>query len=300
MVLLLAWPRSCGRRLRSLICWLLQIESRSLLSDRNPRGDRLVHVKGGRLAYDPAQPARLSNTRVEQWIRYFDRLSRALLGRSTNTHHSFSEQIQAAHSTCRCGLMWLPGKINMMGGGTPSVRSRRAHSIWPRIPPFRWSRRLFLPRRSESQRVGSPWCSGRRRGRFVNLSKHQPTLELSKWLEVVQSKAAVAFLGKCLRQSHSFRLVSGGRRTHFGRHRVDANPVHSLGSVGRRLPTANRGEDVVFVVAPEDTAFICRPAVPFSVCTTLLRTFTIAVGTRRYAERVVGRFGQLVLFCSSC
>ena len=127
--------------------------------------------------------ARLSNTRVEHWIRHFDRLESCP---EKNQHTPFvpPSQIQAAHSTYRCRLMWLARpKSNLMGGGIrqsvvvePICFGLASFHLLQVVPPS------FRPRRSESySAIGSPLnYSGLRRGRFVEPSEAPADLELSR------------------------------------------------------------------------------------------------------------------------
>lgn len=258
--------------------------------------------------------SRLSNTRVEQWIRHFDRLEPCPPPKDAPAH-----TLRFSQSNARESLdvpVWFdvvgPAKIQF-DGRWYSVSSEVVEPIRFGLAPYRTLQVVppsFLPtavRITLGDRVSLELLRNSSWSIREPLEAPADAGAVQGWLEAVESKAASAILGEVAATQEE--LLSGlfpvsAELSLVGTESIPARTIR----FGKRLADGSRlaqvrGEDVVFVVAPEDTAFMLPSPTRFLLptCTTLVpeRIHTIAVGdtgVRRNA--LTGRFdpvGNLLL-----
>ncbi len=258
--------------------------------------------------------ARLSNTRVEQWIRHFDRLESCSPPEEVPAH---TIRFSKSHSNGPLDVpVWFdvvgPAKIQL-DGRWYSVSSEVVEPIRFGLAPFRTLQvvppsfsptavRITLGDRISLELLRTSSWSIRE-----PLEAPADAGAVQAWLEAVESKAAAAILGEV--PATQGPLLSGlfpvaAELSLVG---TESMPTRSI-RFGKRLADGSRlaqvrGEDVVFVVGPEDTAFMLPSPTRFLLptCTTLLpeRIHTIAVGdTAVRRNALTGRFdsvGNLLL-----
>lgn len=258
--------------------------------------------------------ARLSNTRVEQWIRHFDRLESCPPPEEPPAHTiRFSESDSSGPLDVP---VWFdlvgPAKIQL-DGRWYSVSSEVVEPIRFGLAPFRTLQvvppsfsptavRITLGDRISLELLRTSSWSIRE-----PLEAPADAGAVQAWLEAVESKAAAAILGEV--PASQGPLLSGlfpvaAELSLVG---TESIPTRSI-RFGKRLADGSRlaqvrGEDVVFVVGPEDTSFMLPSPTRFLLptCTTLLpeRIHTIAVGdTAVRRNALTGRFdsvGNLLL-----
>ena len=240
--------------------------------------------------------ARLSNTRVEQWIRHFDRLESCPPPEETPAHTiRFSESDSSGPLDVP---VWFdvvgPAKIQL-DGRWYSVSSEVVEPIRFGLAPFRTLQVVppsFSPtavRITLGDRVSLELLRTSSWSIREPLEAPADSGAVQAWLEAVESKAAAAILGEV--PATQSQLLSGlfpvaAELTLVG---TELMPTRSI-RFGKRLADGSRlaqirGEDVVFVVGPEDTAFMLPSPTRFlfPTCSTLLpeRIHTIAVGQQR-------------------
>ena len=258
--------------------------------------------------------SRLSNTRVEQWIRHFDRLEPCPPPEDAPAHTIRFSQSNAGESLDV--PVWFdvvgPAKIQF-DGRWYSVSSEVVEPIRFGLAPYRTLQVVppsFLPtavRITLGDRVSLELLRNSSWSIREPLEAPADAGAVQAWLEAVESKAASAILGEVAATQEE--LLSGlfpvaAELSLVGTESIPARTIR----FGKRLADGSRlaqvrGEDVVFVVAPEDTAFMLPSPTRFLLptCTTLVpeRIHTIAVGdtgVRRNA--LTGRFdpvGNLLL-----
>ncbi|MEC8115035.1 MAG: hypothetical protein VX104_04225 [Planctomycetota bacterium] len=258
--------------------------------------------------------ARLSNTRVEQWIRHFDRLESCLPPEDAPAHSiRFSKSLSGGSLDVP---VWFdvvgPAKIQF-DGRWYSVSSEVAEPIRFGLAPFRTLQvvapsfsptaiRIKLGDRVSLELLKTPSWSIRE-----PLEAPADPGAVQAWLEAVESKTASAILGEV--PATQEELLSGlfpvaAELSLVG---TETIPTRSI-RFGKRLADGSRlaqvrGEDTVFVVSAEDTAFMLPTPTRFlfSTCTTVLpeRIHTIAVGDKAVRRNALtGQFdavGTLLL-----
>ena len=258
--------------------------------------------------------ARLSNTRVEQWIRHFDRLESCPPPEEAPAHTiRFSESDSSGPLDVP---VWFdvvgPAKIQL-DGRWYSVSSEVVEPIRFGLAPFRTLQVVppsFSPtavRITLGDRVSLELLRTSSWSIREPLEAPADSGAVQAWLEAVESKAAAAILGEV--PATQSQLLSGlfpvaAELSLVG---TESMPTRSI-RFGKRLADGSRlaqvrGEDVVFVVGPEDTAFMLPSPTRFlfPTCTTLLpeRIHTIAVGNTAVRRNALsGRFdpvGTLLL-----
>ena len=258
--------------------------------------------------------ARLSNTRVEQWIRHFEYLEACLPPEEAPTH-----TIRFSESNSNDPLdvpVWFdvvgPAKIQL-DDRWYSVSSEVVEPIRFGLAPFRTLQVIPPSFSPTAVRITLGDRLSLELARTSSWSIREP-LEapaddgaVEAWLEAVESKAAAAILGEVPPTQE--QLLSGLFPVAAELSLVGAEsvPTRSI-RFGKRLDDGSRlaqvrGEDVVFVVGPDETAFMLPSPTRFLLptCTTLLpeRIHTIAVGdTAVRRNALTGRFdpvGNLLL-----
>ena len=251
--------------------------------------------------------ARLSNTRVEQWIHHFDRLESCPPPEEAPAHTiRFSESDSSGPLDVP---VWFdvvgPAKIQL-DGRWYSVSSEVVEPIRFGLAPFRTLQVVppsFSPtavRITLGDRVSLELLRTSSWSIREPLEAPADSGAVQAWLEAVESKAAAAILGEV--PAAQGPLLSGlfpvaAELSLVG---TESMPTRSI-RFGKRLADGSRlaqvrGEDVVFVVGPEDIAFMLPSPTRFLLptCTTILpeRIHTIAVGdTAVRRNALTGRFG---------
>ena len=253
--------------------------------------------------------ARLSNTQVEQWIRLLETVEPCLPPEAEPTHTiRFSESDSAPNIDVP---VWLdvvgPVKIQLEEVWY-SVSSEVAEPIRFGLAPFR-SLQILPPSFSPA---GVKITLGDRTS--LELSKasswsvREPLLApadagvVQAWLEAVELKSALAILGEVPEDEADLLAGLFPVAAELSLIGTQSTPTRSV-RFGKRLPDGSRlaqvrGEDVVFVVGPEDAAFMLPSPTRFLIptCTTLVpeRIHTIAVGDQALRRNALtGRFDSV-------
>lgn len=252
--------------------------------------------------------ARLSTFQVEQWIGLLEQVEPCLAPKGDPSHTI--RFTQSDSDPMLDVAVWFdivgPAKIQFEDVWY-SVSSEVLEPIRFGLAPFR-TLQLLPPALSPTTikiKVGN--STSLELARTPSWSVREPLLApadagaVQTWLEAVESKSAGSILGQ-VSQSEA-ELLSGLFPVAAELSLVGAPSVPDRSiRFGKRLPDGSRlaqvhGEDVIFVVRPEDAAFMLPSPTQFLVptCTTLVpeRVHTIVVAQQ--AERrnsVTGRFGS--------
>lgn len=252
--------------------------------------------------------ARLSTFQVEQWIGLLEQVEPCLAPKGDPSHTI--RFTQSDSDPMLDVAVWFdivgPAKIQFEDVWY-SVSSEVLEPIRFGLAPFR-TLQLLPPALSPTTiiiKVGN--STSLELARTPSWSVREPLLApadagaVQTWLEAVESKSAGSILGQ-VSQSEA-ELLSGLFPVAAELSLVSAPSVPDRSiRFGKRLPDGSRlaqvhGEDVIFVVRPEDAAFMLPSPTQFLVptCTTLVpeRVHTIVVAQQ--AERrnsVTGRFGS--------
>ncbi len=253
--------------------------------------------------------ARLSNTQVEGWIRHFENLEFCAPPKEEPTRtlrFSNSDSSENLDVPVWFGVVG-PAKVQL-GGLWYSISSEFADPIRFGLSPFR-TLQIIPP---AIMPTGITITLGDRTS--LELSKRSSWLlreplaapadggAVQSWLEAVELKTASAILGVAPKNDE--KLLSGLFPVSAELTLIDTDslPTRSI-RFGKRLTDGSRiaqvrGEDVVFVIAPEDTSFMLPSPTRFLIptCTTLVpeRIHTIAVGDQAVRRNALtGRFDSV-------
>ena len=252
--------------------------------------------------------ARLSSSQVEQWIRLLEQVQPCLAPKGVPSH-----TIRFTQSSSDLTLdlpVWFdvvgPAKIQFEGVWY-SVSSEVLEPIRFGLAPFRTSQLLPLALSPTTIKIKVGNSTSLELVKSSSWSVREPLLApadagaIQTWLEAVESKSAGGILGHV--SQDQAELLSGlfpvaAELILVGDQSVPGRSIR----FGKRLPDGSRlaqvqGEDVIFVVRPEDAAFMLPSPTRFLVptCTTLVpeRVHTIVVAQQaERRNRVTGRFGS--------
>ena len=239
--------------------------------------------------------ARLSNTRVEQWIRHFDSLEPCLAPEEAPSHSLRFSQSESVESLDVPVWFDVVGPVKIQFDDRwYSVSSEVAEPIRFGLAPFRTLQIVppsFLPTAITITLGGRPSLELLRTASWSirePLSAPADDGAVQTWLEAVESKTASAILGEVPARQKELQSGLFPVAAELSLVGNDSLATRSI-RFGKRLPDGSRlaqvrGEDVVFVIGPENTAFMLPSPTRFLVptCTTLLpeRISTIAVGDK--------------------